>query len=217
MKVTLIATVFTPTCLVMGADTLIQLTSDHLSTEVIGVQEIQKLFYLSQTNTGISIRGRAGWEGKSIKAILQEFSTTIDSSFTQKDIAEHFNNYIRNTYPRLNTSFHFAGYTNNEPYVYDMDFDDGFQRENIEKDSLRYSVLARVDDSEVHNKILPLPDFSTMDIADSICFLENLFKYKIDVENKKPIPSVGFPVDYLILTPHGITKQSKRAITDFAL
>ncbi|MFJ7308820.1 hypothetical protein [Peribacillus frigoritolerans] len=214
---TLIATVFTPTCLVMGADTLIQLTPDHLSTEIIGVEEIQKLFYLSKTNTGISVRGRASWEGRSIKAILHEFSITIDSSFTQKDIAEHFNNYIRKTYPRLNTSFHLSGYTNNEPYVYDMDFDDGFQRENIEKGSLRYSVLARVDDPEVHNKILPLPDFSTMDIAYSIYFLDNLFKYKIEVENKKPIPSVGYPVDYLILTPHGITKQSKRALADFAL
>ena len=50
----------------MGVDTLIQLTRDHLSTEIIGVGEIQKLFYLSKTNAGIFVIGRASWLGRKI-------------------------------------------------------------------------------------------------------------------------------------------------------
>lgn len=97
-----------------------------------------------------------------------------------------------------------------------MDFEEGFQRENVKKGSLVYSVLARVD-KETVEKLVPLPDFSTLDKAHSISFLDNLFKYKIEVENKKEIPEVGYPVDYLILTPQGISKESIRTLADFAI
>jgi hypothetical protein len=216
VKMTLIATVYTPNCIVMGADTLLQVTRDYLSTEIIGISSVQKLFYLSKTKTGFSVRGRASWGNKSIRNILEDFSSTIDFSYSQKEVAESFYDYFKTNYPKLECSFHIAGYTNDEPYVYDMDFINGFCRENIVNSRLKYSVLVRVDDPEVRNEVLPLPDFSTFTDKEAIEFLKKLFCLKIDVESRKSIPAVGYPVDYLILYPNGnIAMDSHRNLSDF--
>ncbi|WFA87642.1 hypothetical protein [Paenibacillus amylolyticus] len=217
---TLIATAYAHECIVMGTDTLLQRTENYQTNKIIGYGSIQKLFFIRKTGTGISVRGRASWGEKTIKQILQNFTHTVESSMRQCDVADALQLYIKSNFPQLETSYHKAGYQDTEPFIYDLDFDSGLNlvRENVDrKGFLRYSVLARIDDTEVRNQVLPLPDFSKMQENQVFDFMETLFKLKIQAENLKPTPSVGYPIDYLFLSHDQSKFVSNKIASDFLL
>jgi len=202
---TALATLYLRDAILMSADSLLVKVDNYESKNVLGRELIQKLFLVKRTGTGISAIGYSGWGGKSVGQILREFANGAGAE-SQVGIAQSLSEFLTQNYLGLRTSFHVCGYDGPEPFVFEVEDQNGLgwkvTRKNVGGDGTPiYNILAMCEPATVQYVLSNPPQYGTLSVPDAIAFLANFYRFEYEAVKLKKHPDVGGPIDLLILSP----------------
>jgi hypothetical protein len=129
-------------------------------------------------------------------------------------VADKFLAYFQQQFPGVGVGYHIAGYrTENRastPYVLvgHTVREPGLRRVNADSEANVQYGITRAGDTLVANRLIDqnyLPLFPAMPLQDAVDYAVHLIRTTIDTMRFEPrFPSVGGPIDVLVVTPDGL-------------
>jgi hypothetical protein len=129
-------------------------------------------------------------------------------------VGDKFLEYFRVNFPGVPVGYHIAGYrTENRasiPYVLvgHTVREPGLRRVNVDGNATVQYGITRAGDTLVANRLIDqsyLPLFPAMPLQDAVDYAVHLIRTTIDTMRFEPrFPSVGGPIDVLVVTPGGL-------------
>lgn len=172
---TAIATIFTPTAITMAADSLMILGSYK---NPLGTMQVQKVYYHSDLNIGISMIGEGQ---KSVGIRIQDLINEFFSSNTLQDIKQivhSFSDFLVHHKHKFDTSFHICGYKAGIPYIFDLDQSHQLRPRRANQyhnGSIGYSILAELSPLTSKAFMQYPPNFSLVNDEDTIFLIKHIF------------------------------------------
>jgi hypothetical protein len=211
--------VWTPTGLVMAADsrTTITYTRDQkygskLSTTDILSDSTYKLVLLEKTRVGISTYGASHAGGLPVDAHLRAFEEErVTPEDRAPEVAEKLLAYFQEKFPGINLYFFVIGYREEDklsvPYVYNVSVEKNTStRVNVQPNGERWpGGVSRGGATDIVNRLIVsdrLPEFSLLPLQDAVDYAVFLIDVTSKVMRFEPgLETVGGPIDVLVITP----------------
>lgn len=211
--------VWTPTGLVMAADsrTMITYTREGKDGAKFPAPDIlsdstYKVVLLQESGVGISTYGASHPGGLPVDAQLRVFEEErIEPGDRAPEVADKLRLYFHEKFPGINLYFYVAGYRMedgvNVPYVYAVSVEKNtISRVNVQEDGRLWpGGVSRGGMTEIINRmILPgkLPEFGLMPLQDAVDYAIFLIELTNKVMRFEPgLEIVGGPIDVLVITP----------------
>lgn len=211
--------VWTPTGLVMAADSRTSITYNRedkhgrqASSMDVLTDSTYKLVLLDKCQVGISTYGVSHPGGLPVDAhlrILEEERLAPEDH--APEVAERLQAYFQEKFPKLNLWFFVAGYREEErvsiPYVYNVSVEKNtITRVNVQPNGERWpGGVSRGGTTEIVNRLIAadhLPEFSLLPLQDAVDYAIFLVEVTIKAMRFEPgVDTVGGPVDVLVITP----------------
>jgi len=232
----LITAVYVPTGIVISGDSR---TTGTLSQQVAqpGAQDpnaavtVQTPIVLSDSahkvflvfsRFGIGTFGAAIVNDMPIAHYAETFQTAQEGHQpgSTQECANALLRYFRGLSPTPQTSFLVGGYDGTEPWVLEVNVvNDSTKRWNVVEgtNQVTYGVV-RAGDTAIVNRLLSQPQFNpsfqAMNLQDAVNYSRHLIRTTIDQMKYEPrFPTVGGPIDTLVLTPEGARFLLRKELT----
>lgn len=211
--------VWTPTGLVMAADSRTSITYNredkhgHKSSSMdILTDHTYKLVLLDKCRVGISTYGVSHPGGLPVDAHLRVFEEEcLTAEDCAPEVAEKLRACFQEKFPKLGLCFFVAGYREedrvNIPYVYNINVEKNtIKRVNVRPDGQRWpGGVSRGGATEVVNRLISadnLPEFGLLPLQDAVDYAIFLVDVTIRAMRFEPgVDTVGGPIDVLVITP----------------
>ncbi|RHW32126.1 hypothetical protein D1B31_21540 [Neobacillus notoginsengisoli] len=226
----LIICTYVPTGIVLSGDSRTTVTLQNTQQVPNRVTHTTNLVLSDATNKifrvfnkfGVGTFGGALINDLPIEHYIKEFEHANQENAlgTTGQFATQLLAYFRAFSPIPTVSFLVAGYDHNEPFVFQVNVPNN-QCERINTDpasnEVQYGII-RGGDTEIVNRLLSqpqhLPLFGMLNLQDAIDFSRHLIRATIDQLRFEPrFPTVGGPIDTLILKPNETTFIVKKQLT----
>jgi hypothetical protein len=223
--VSLVVTVYVPSGIVMAADSrmTVQRSEDRVEGEqttrvqqqLVLSDNAYKVVELRKIGVGIAIYDAGIIDNQPVDSHVHRFE---DEVITPNDdvlsVAEKFLAYFQDHFPGMPVGYHIAGYRQEDrarvPHVLvgHTVREPGLRRVNADdKGNTQYGIT-RAGETLVANRLIDansLPLFTAMPLQDAVDYAVHLIRSTIDTMRFEPrFPSVGGPIDVLVVTPEGI-------------
>ena len=230
----LVVSVYVPSGIVMAADSRMSALlsgkrqdgdqQETVQQQIVLSDSAYKIVALPSVGAGVSLYDSAVISNQPADSHLHAFA---EQELSEEDdvvtVADRFLAYFQEKFPKVNLGFHVAGYriegrasvpyvlvghTTREPKV---------RRVNAtEEGRVQYGVV-RAGDVLVANRLIDkqvLPLFAAMPLQDAIDYAIHLIRTTIDTLRFEPrYPSVGGPIDVLVVTPDGMEWVQRKELT----
>jgi len=211
--------VWTPTGLVMAADSRTSITysrenkyGQKSSTMDILTDHTYKLVLLEKCRVGIGTYGVSHPGGLPVDAHLRIFE---EECLTEEDcapeVAEKLQAYFQEKFPEKNLWFFVVGYREEDkvsiPYVYNISVEENkITRVNVQPNGERWpGGVSRGGATDIVNRLIVsdhLPEFGLLPLQDAIDYAIFLVEVTVKAMRFEPgTDTVGGPVDVLVITP----------------
>ncbi len=221
----LVATVYVPSGIVMAADsrmTVLRSEEREEGEQKMRVQQqlvlsdnAYKVVELRSVGVGVSVYDAGIINNQPVDSHVHRFE---EEEVTPEEdvisVSEKFRRYFQTMFPGINVGFHVAGYRLEErasvPYVLvgHTVKEPAIKRVNAGDDGKVQYGITRSGDSLVANRLIDpqhLPLFTAMPLQDAVDYALHLIRTTIDTMRFEPrFPSVGGPIDVLVVTPEGM-------------
>jgi hypothetical protein len=221
----LVVTVYVPSGIVMAADSRMTVlrSEDHgegeqktrVQQQLVLSDSAYKVVELKTVGVGASMYDAGVIDNQPVDSQVHRFEEeALAAGDDVQAVADKFMQYFQTKHPNVNIGFHVAGYRlegkASVPYVLvgHTTRETTIRRVNATDDgTVQYGVV-RAGDVLVANRLIDanyLPLFAAMPIQDAIDYAVHLIRTTIDTLRFEPrYPSVGGPIDVLVLTPGGM-------------
>jgi hypothetical protein len=218
----LAVTVYVPAGIVMAADSRTILTRREereadgqrvaVEQHLVLSDNAYKVIGLRKVPVGIVTYGTAVIQNRMVDSHVAAFEEAALAAHDDvDDVATKLVEYFREQFPGLPVGFHVGGYRSEEertvPYVFHCHTTGEPYVKRINRDgsgNIAFGV-ARGGDTLIDNRLIAkdyLPLFSAMPLQDAVDYAIHLIRTTIDELRFEPrFPSVGGPIDVLIITP----------------
>jgi hypothetical protein len=218
----LAVTVYVPAGIVMAADSRTILTrreereSDGqrvaVEQHLVLSDNAYKVIGLRKVPVGVVTYGAAVIQNRMVDSHVAAFEEAALSAQDDVDsVASKLIDYFREQFPEVTVAFYVAGYRTEEeravPYVFHCQTASEPHVKRINRDNSGRIVfgVARGGDTHIANRLIAkdsLPIFSAMPLQDAVDYAIHVIRTTIDELRFEPrFPSVGGPIDVLIITP----------------
>jgi hypothetical protein len=168
-----------------------------------------------KTGVGIAIYDAAIIENQPADSHVHRFEEeAVREGDDVLAVGEKFVAYFRERYPGVAVGYHIAGYRLEDrarvPHVLvgHTIREPGLRRVNAGEDGTTQYGITRAGDTLIANRLIDanyLPLFTAMPLQDAVDYATHLIRSTIDTMRFEPrFPSVGGPIDVLVVTPDGI-------------
>lgn len=221
----LVVSVYVPSGIVMAADSRMSALlsgerqdgdqKETIRQQIVLSDSAYKVVALPTVGAGVSLYDSAVINYQPAESHLHAFA---EQELSEEDdvvsVADRFLAYFQEKFPNVNLGFHVAGYrvegrasvpyvlvghTTREPQVRRVNATEGGR--------VQYGVV-RAGDVLVANRLIDkqhLPLFAAMPLQDAIDYAIHLIRTTIETLRFEPrYPSVGGPIDVLVVTPGGM-------------
>lgn len=221
----LVVTVYVPSGIVMAADSRMTVVRSEerqegeqrtrIQQQLVLSDNAYKVVALHSIGVGVSIYDAGVINNQPVDSHVHRFE---EEMLTPEDdvisASEKFLEYFQRNFPKVNVGFHVAGYRQegraSVPYVLvgHTTRDPGVRRVNVNNENrVQYGIL-RSGDILVVNRLIDqshLPLFAAMPLQDAVDYAVHLIRTTIETLRFEPrFPSVGGPIDVLVVTPQGM-------------
>ena len=218
----LAVTVYVPAGIVIAADsrtTIMRREQRDADGQRVAVEQplvlsdnARKVIALRKVPVGIGIYGTAVIQNRMADSHVADFEEAVltdqdDAESVAGKLVDHF----RGHFPRVTVGFYAAGYRSEEkravPYVFHCNTAKEPHVKRINQDDGGKVVfgVARGGDTLIANRLIAkdyLPIFSAMPLQDAVDYAIHVIRTTIDELRFEPrFPSVGGPIDVLVITP----------------
>lgn len=219
---TLAVTIYVPAGIVMAADSRTMLTrreerdSDGqrvaVEQHLVLSDNAYKVIGLQEVPVGIVTYGTAVIQNRMVDSHVADFEeAALTAHDDVESVASKLVDYFQERFPDVTVAFYVAGYRFEEeravPYVFHCQTKGEPHVKRINRDGsgrIAFGV-ARGGDTHIANRLITkdsLPLFSAMPLQDAVDYAIHLIRTTIDELRFEPrFPSVGGPIDVLIITP----------------
>lgn len=220
----LVATVYVPSGIVMACDSRMTVQRSEEKTEGETKTVVQQQLVLSDnafkvvelrtTGVGISIYDAGIINNQPADSHVHRFEEeAVTPGDAVLSVGEKFIKYFQNNFPNIGVGYHIAGYREENkvsvPYVLvgHTIREPGLRRVNADADGKVQYGITRAGDTLIANRLIDpnhLPLFPAMPLQDAVDYAVHLIRTTIDTMRFEPrFPSVGGPIDVLVVTPSG--------------
>lgn len=220
----LVVTVYVPSGIVMAADSRMSVLRTEereengqkvrMQWQLVLSDSANKIVELRSVGAGVGVYDAGVIADQPVESHVHRFEEeALSAGDDVNAVAEKFLAYFQANYPKVGVGFHVAGYKvegkASVPYVLVGHTlrETNIRRVNAnESGALQYGVV-RAGDVLVANRLIDpnhLPLFAAMPLQEAIDYAVHLIRTTIDTLRFEPrYPSVGGPIDVLVLTPDG--------------
>ncbi|MDO8616542.1 MAG: hypothetical protein Q7T33_12540 [Dehalococcoidia bacterium] len=224
-RMSLVVTVYVPSGIVMAADSRMSVlrTEDHedgeqktrVQQQLVLSDNAYKVAELRTVGVGVSMYDAGMINGQPADSQIHRFE---EEAVTPEDgvisVGDKILDYFQANFPNVGVGFHVAGYRtegrSSIPYVFvgHTVREPKMRRVNCgEGDQVQYGIT-RAGDTLIVNRLIEkqhLPLFAAMPLQDAVDYAVHLIRTTIDTMRFEPrFPSVGGPIDVLVVTPQGM-------------
>jgi hypothetical protein len=221
----LVVTVYVPSGIVLAGDSRMSVlrTEDQeengqklrMQQQLVLSDAAYKVVELRKVPVGISVYDSGVIDNQPVESQVRRFEEEVLAQDDDiRTVADKFLDHFRSRHPNVGVGFHVAGYRvegrASVPYVLvgHTTREQGIRRVNaMDNGTLQFGVV-RAGDVLVANRLIDeqyLPLFAAMPLQDAIDYATHLIRTTIDTLRFEPrFPSVGGPIDVLIVTPDGM-------------
>jgi hypothetical protein len=221
----LVVTVFVPEGIIMAGDSRLTLAyQEHkkegekprtVEHQVVLSDNAYKVEALEKANVGVGTFGSSIIDNMPVMRYIWRFERTeVSEGESVADVANKLVSYFRNQFPGVDVGFHVCGYRREKegsiPYVYFCHTTKEAEPKRWNADEqgeVKFGVI-RSGDTHVVDRLIDtksLPVFSAMPLQDAIDYAVYLITTTIETLRFEPkFPSVGGPIDVLVITPRGM-------------
>lgn len=222
MFMSLVITVYVPSGIVMAADSRVTVTREEkkeaegqqvtLKEQIVLSDNAYKVVNLRAVRVGVGAFDTGIIKDQPVDTHIRRFEEeAITEGDTVTTVPEKLIQYFQRNFPKVPVGFHVGGYTTERrlsvPYVFGCHTTGKprVQRVNVRgKGTIQYGIL-RSGDRLVVNRLITdefLPLFAAMPLQDAIDYAVYLIRTTIETLRFEPrYPSVGGPIDVLVVTP----------------
>jgi len=230
----LVVTVYAPGGIVLAADSRMSVLRSEEREEENNKVKLQhqlvlsdnafKVVELRKVGVGISVYDAGIINNQPVDSHVHRFEeevlTADDDVLTT---ADKFLDYFGTNFPKVGVGFHLAGYRQEDrtsvPYVLVGHTlrEQRAKRVNASDDGRVQYGITRAGDTQVANRLIDpkqLPLFNAMPVQDAVDYSLHLIRTTIDTLRFEPrFPSVGGPIDVLVVTPEGVRWVQRKELT----
>jgi hypothetical protein len=220
----LVVTVYVPSGIVMAADSRMSVQRSEeraegeqrtlVQQQLVLSDSAYKIVELRSIGVGIGVYDAGIINNQPadthVHRFEEEMVTADDDVLT---VGDKFLAYFKDNFPSVPVGYHIAGYrTENRtsvPYVLvgHTVREPGLRRVNVDGNGNIQYGITRAGDTLVVNRLIDqsyLPLFPAMPLQDAVDYAVHLIRATIDTMRFEPrFPSVGGPIDVLVVTPEG--------------
>jgi hypothetical protein len=229
----LAVTVFVPGGIVMATDSRISATR-HEKRQVDGQERLveqhivlsdsaNKVLALNETPVGISTHGAALIQNQMVESHILAFEEAeVEEDEPVQSVADKLVDYFRRKFQGVEVGFHVAGYEFEDgqsvPYVFvrNTTRPDQDRRTNLNPEGQITYGATFSGDTHIVQRLIgngAAPALSMMPLQDTVDFAIHLIRTTIDQLRFEPRhPSVGGPIDVLLITPSDIGFVQRKEI-----
>jgi hypothetical protein len=211
--------VWTPTGLVMAADSRTSITytrenkhGQKSATMDVLTDHTYKLVLLERCRVGISTYGVSHPGGLPVDAHLRIFEQErVTPEDCAPEVAEKLQAYFQEKFPKMNLWFFVVGYREEDkvsiPYVYNVNVEkNAITRVNVQPNGERWpGGVSRGGATDIVNRLIAadrLPEFGLLPLQDAVDYAIFLVEVTTKAMRFEPgIDTVGGPIDVLVITP----------------
>lgn len=230
----LVVTVYAPGGIVMAADSRMSVLRSEereednnkikLQHQLVLSDNAYKVVELRKVGVGISLYDAGIINNQPVDSHVHRFEeealTADDDVLTT---ADKFLDYFGSNFPKVGVGFHLAGYRQEDrtsvPYVlvgHTLREQEPKRVNSSDDGRIQYGIT-RAGDTQVANRLIDpkqLPLFNAMPVQDAVDYSLHLIRTTIDTMRFEPrFPSVGGPIDVLVVTPDGVRWVQRKELT----
>jgi hypothetical protein len=229
----LVVTVYVPSGIVLAGDSRMSVlrTEDReedgqqtrMQQQLVLSDSAYKVVELRKVPAGISVYDSGVIDNQPVESQVRRFEEeALSASDDVRSVADKFLEYFRKHHSNVAVGFHVAGYRvegkASIPYVLvgHTTREEGIRRVNANAEGALQFGVVRAGDVLVANRLIDeqyLPLFAAMPLQDAIDYATHLIRATIDSLRFEPrFPSVGGPIDVLVVTPDGMQWVQRKAL-----
>ncbi|HVP06162.1 MAG TPA: hypothetical protein VMT90_10860 [Dehalococcoidia bacterium] len=221
----LVVTVYVPSGIVMAADSRMTVLraedrgegeqKTRVEQQLVLSDSAYKIVELKTVAAGVSVYDAGVIDNQPVDSQVRRFEEeALAAGDDVRAVADKFMQHFQSKHAGVNVGFHVAGYRiegrASVPYVLvgHTTREPAIRRVNATDEGVLQYGVVRAGDVLVANRLIDanfLPLFAAMPIQDAIDYAVHLIRTTIDTLRFEPrYPSVGGPIDVLVLTPDGM-------------
>jgi hypothetical protein len=229
----LVVTVYVPSGIVLAGDSRMSVlrTEDReengqqtrMQQQLVLSDSAYKVVELRKVPAGISVYDSGVIDNQPVESQVRRFEEeALSGSDDVRSVADKFLEHFRKRHSNVAVGFHVAGYRvegkASIPYVLvgHTTREEGIRRVNANAEGALQFGVVRAGDVLVANRLIDeqyLPLFAAMPLQDAIDYATHLIRATIDTLRFEPrFPSVGGPIDVLVVTPDGMQWVQRKAL-----